>query len=346
MKIKTFTTSLFVLLATIPPAASAQSALETLPAVAETTPLEQFFDGTVEAVNQATVSAQTSGRVAEILFDVDDYVEAGSVIVRFTNVEQQAALGRARSTLREAEARQTQAESEYQRARSLYDAGSGSERELNAAVASRDSARARVEAAAAAVKSAQQQVDYTAVRAPYPGIVTRRSIELGESVSPGQPLMSGLSLDQLRVVVDLPQEVAAAVRKMKKARVIAGDASVEPTGITVFPFADRATNTFQVRLDLPEGQYGLYPGMFVKTAFVVGQAERLLMPKSALVRRSEMTGVYVAHPDGAIRLRQLRLGSAFGPRVEVLAGLATGEQIVTDPVAAGIFVKAGNINEQ
>ncbi|MDJ0656230.1 MAG: efflux RND transporter periplasmic adaptor subunit [Xanthomonadales bacterium] len=330
-----------LLLAAGPALVNAQPALETLPAVTETTPLEQLFDGTVEAVNQATVSAQTSGRISEILFDVDDYVEAGTVIVRFTSVEQRAALERARSSLREAEARRIQAESEYQRTRALYDAGSGSERELNAAVAARDSARARVEAAQAAVQSAQQQVDYTEVKAPYPGIVTRRSVEVGEAVSPGQPLMSGLSLDQLRVVVDLPQEVAAAVRSMKKARVVAGDTSVEPTRITVFPFADRATNTFQVRLDLPEGQYGLYPGMFVKTAFVVGQADRLLIPESSLVRRSEMTGVYVAYPDGEVRLRQLRLGPSFGQRVEVLAGLEAGEQIVTDPVAAGIFVKAG-----
>ena len=83
---------------------------ETLPfetAVAEMAraPLERVYDGTVEAVNQATMSAQTAGRIAEVFFDVDDYVEPGEPIVRFTDVEQQSALRQAKAALEEALAR-------------------------------------------------------------------------------------------------------------------------------------------------------------------------------------------------------------------------------------------------
>ena len=302
-------------------------------------PLERVYDGTVEAVNQATMSAQTSGRIAEVYYDVDDYVEPGEPIVRFTNTEQQAALQQARASLSEALARQNQAAEEFSRAEALFESGSSSKREYDAAVAARDAANARVAAARSAVESANQQLEYTLVRAPYPGIVTERHVEVGEAVAVGQPLMSGLSLDSLRVVANLPQQVAAKVREHEAAFVLTGEGRVEATDITIFPFADAASNTFTVRVNLPDGQYQLYPGMFVKIAFVVGDAERLLVPTAALVRRSEVTGVYVVDRNERVRLRQVRVGNRFDDRIEVLAGLAEGERIALDPVAAGIFVK-------
>ena len=137
------------------------------------------------------------------------------------------------------------------------------------------------------------------VTAPYPGIVTERHIEVGESVTPGQPLMSGLALERLRVVVDLPQSVASEVRKKPSAALITGEGRVEAEEITLFPIADPVTNTFRVRLDLPEGQYGLYPGMFVKAAFAIGEAERLLVPASAVPHRSEDVGGICSAPRPA-----------------------------------------------
>lgn len=311
----------------------------TAPAVLEQAPLERLYDGTVEAVNQATVSAQTSGRIAEIFYDIDDYVEAGSVIIRFTQVEQAAALERARANLEEALARQKEAAEEFVRAEGLYEAGSGSRREYDQALAARDSANARVAAARSAIAQAQQQVEYTRVRAPYAGIVTERHVEVGESVTVGQPLMSGLSLEALRVLVDLPQGVANTLREQPAAAVLTDAGRITPTGIIVFPFADASTNTFRVRMELPEGQFGLYPGMFAKVAVTVGVARRLLVPDEALVRRSEVTGVYVVGTNDEVRFRQVRIGNRFGERTEILAGLEAGERVATDPVGAGIYVK-------
>ncbi len=322
------------------PVAAAELPFETVAVETAQAPLERLYDGTVEAVNQATMSAQTSGRIAEVYYDVDDYVEPGEPIVRFTNREQEAALRQAEAALTEALARQNQASEEFSRAKALFDAGSSSKREYDQAVATRDAANARVEAARSAVAAAEQQLEYTLVRAPYPGIVTERHVEVGEAVSVGQPLMSGLSLDSLRVVTNLPQQVAAMVREHMSAGVLTEEGRVEATDITIFPFADPASNTFTVRVSLPDGQYRLYPGMFVKVAFVIGDAERLLVPAAALVRRSEVTGVYVVGDEDRVRLRQVRVGNRFGDRVEVLAGLAEGERIALDPVAAGIHVKS------
>jgi len=302
-------------------------------------PLERLFDGTVEAVNQATMSAQTSGRVAEVFFDVDDYVQAGQPIVRFTDVEQQSALRQAKATLDEAIARSNQAAEEFERVSGLFDSGSASKREYDQALAARDAASARVAAARSAVEAAEQQLEYTIVRAPYAGIVTERHVEVGEAVSVGQPLMSGLSLEALRVVVNVPQQVAEKVREHLTAYVLTGEGRVPSSRVTIFPYAHTASNTFTVRVDLPAGQFSLYPGMFVKVAFVVGQAQRLLVPTTALVRRSEVTGVYVVGDEQQVRMRQVRIGGTFDDRTEILAGLSAGETVAEDPVKAGIYLK-------
>ncbi len=323
-------------------------AAETLPfdtAAAEMAraPLERVYDGTVEAVNQATMSAQTAGRIAEVFYDVDDYVESGQPIVRFTDIEQQSALRQARAVLEEALAREKQAAAEFRRAEGLFESGSSSKREYDQALAARDAAMARVAAARSAVQTAEQQLDYTLVRAPYAGIVTERHVEVGEAVSVGQPLMSGLSLESLRVVVNLPQEAAARVREHRTAFILTDEGRVEAENITIFPFAHSASNTFTVRIDLPQGQFALYPGMFVKVAFVIGDAERLLIPSRALLRRSEVTGVYVVSTDGEVRLRQVRAGNTFNDQTEILAGLSAGERIALDPVRAGIYVKSQTV---
>lgn len=314
--------------------------LETAAAEMARAPLERVYDGTVEAVNQATMSAQTAGRIAEVFFDVDDYVEPGEPIVRFTDVEQQSALRQAKAALEEALARQKQAQADFSRAEGLFESGSSSRREYDQALAARDAAVARAAAARSAVQTAEQQAEYTLVRAPYAGIVTERHVEVGEAVAVGQPLMSGLSLESLRVVVSLPQQVAARVREHETAYVLSDEGRVKAESVTIFPFAHSASNTFTVRIELPEGQFALYPGMFVKVALVIGDAERLLVPTRALLRRSEVTGVYVVSTDGDVRLRQVRAGNTFDDQTEILAGLGAGERVALNPVRAGIYVKS------
>ena len=318
--------------------AEGHESLATATAGYELAAIERIFDGTVEAVHQSTVSAQTGGRIAELNYDVDDFVEVGSVLVRFTDEEQQAAVRQVEAQLAESRARLTESEEEYRRAQNLQQRGLGSQRDLDRALAARESAIARVAASESTVEAARQKLDYTTVKAPYAGIVTKRFVELGETVSPGQPLLSGLSLERLRVAVDLPQSVAVEVRKNPVAAVITSEGRVTTENITLFPVADTVTNTFRVRLDLPEGQFGLYPGMFVKAAFAIGEARRLLIPTEAVLHRSEVTAVYVVSED-SIRLRQVRTGQHFDESVEILSGLSAGESVALDPVIAGMVAK-------
>lgn len=321
-----------------PGSAVAELPLPTAPVVYEVAPRERIWDGRIEAVNQATVSAQTSGRIAELPFDVNDFVDAGVVIVRFTDNEQRAALARAEADLQESNARLSQAEQEFKRFSSMIESGTISQSRFDESKANRDSARARVNAARSGVATAKEQLEYTVVRAPYPGIVAKRHVQLGEMVSPGQPLLTGLSLQTLRVNVDVPQSMFHAVRTIGKAFVYIDGQRIAAEGLTFFPVADDEANTFRVRVELPESSATVYPGMFVKVGFVVGETKRLLVPTATVLRRSELSAVYVVTTDQVV-LRQIRLGRRYGENTEVLAGLSEGEMVSLDPVSAGIFLK-------
>ena len=305
----------------------------------EVAPRERIWDGTVEAVNEATVSAQTAGRVTSILVDVNDFVEAGEVLIRLTDTEQRSALKSAQANLLGAEARAAEAAADFARIEDMFKNETVSRARMDQAKANNESAKASAASARAGVTAAREQLDYTVIRAPYAGIVSRRLVEAGESVGPGQPLMTGLSLQQLRVNVDVPQGMIDSVRQIGKAVVHYGDIDIAAESITFFPVADAASNTFRVRVNLPQTDVVLYPGMFVKVGFVVGETQRLLIPVSALVRRSELTAVYVADGRGGMGLRQVRLGHTYGDRLEILAGLDEGEQVALDPVQAGIYLK-------
>lgn len=313
---------------------SAAEALPTIQLQLESAPLERRVDGTIEAVNQGTVSAQTSGRVLEVLYDVNDFVPAGAVIIRLRSTERRADLDQAQAALTEAAAREAEARTRFERIAGLLADRAVSRQQYDQALADRDAAVARLEAARAGLTAAREGVSYTEIRAPYAGVVTRRLVEAGETVQPGTPLMSGLSLQYLRVNVDLPQSLVEKVRVIRKAAIYVGGRRIDAIRLTLSPQASPDTNTFRVRVDLPENATDLYPGMFVDVAFVTGETQRLLMPVAALVERSEVTAVYVQREDGNLVLRQVRVGHRFDDQVEVLAGLDPGDVIVTDPLRA------------
>lgn len=318
-----------------PPAARGVApALASVTVVSAAVPVERRLDGVIEAVEQGTVSAQTSGRVAALPYDVDDFVPAGAVLVRLRSTEQHAGLAAAQAAVSEAIARETQAQDRYRRIVDLYQHKVVPKAQLDEATADRDGALARVNAAQAALESAREGVAYTEVRAPYAEVVAKRLVQEGETVAPGTPLISGLSLESLRVAVDVPQSIVDQVRRLKRAAVYIGERRIEATKVTLFPEAMSPSNTFRARLDLPRDAADLYPGMFVKVAFVIGEASELLVPIECVVTRSEVTTVYVLEPDGRLSLRQVRLGDRIGDRVEVLAGLVAGDRVVLDPLAA------------
>ncbi len=296
-----------------------------------------LLDGKVEAVNRSTLSAQTSGQVTETLVDVGDLVQKGTIILKLRDTEQQAEVNRAAAAVESISARLVDAEKEYQRIKGIHERKLVSQSALDGARASRDSAEADVKAARARLARAEEQLGYTQVTAPYTGIVEKRLVEVGESVSPGTPLYSGMSLDKVRVIANIPQSNIDAVRKNRQASVyLEPDTPVRLEGdsLTFFAYADPNTSSFRVRVNLPEGTLGLYPGMYLKTSFKIGERQTLTIPIQSVVHRASLTAVYVAGKSG-VEFRQVRLGEKLKDgRQEVLSGLAVNERIALVPEQA------------
>lgn len=319
---------LFALAGFVP---AAMAAIETTPVREQTLPILRFLDARIEAVQQATVSAQTSGRVTEINVDVDDYVENGEVILRLRDNDQRAAFNAAKANYEEAS-------SEYKRVKDIY------QKKL-VAKSTLDKAEARLKSTKAELEQAREALQHTVVRAPYSGIVVERHVEVGEIARVGQPLMTGLSLEQLRAVVELPQSVVHTVRRNKHAWVMVGkdlQQRLEVTDMRISPYADPKSHTFTVKMDLPQGDHQVYPGMYTKAGFAVGEAPRLSVPAEAIARRSEVTAVYVLDEEGRWHFRQVRTGNPLPDgQVEVLAGVNAGERVALDPVAAAVAIHQG-----
>lgn len=259
------------------------------------------------------------------------------------------AKARVSSAQAQAQAAQAQADSakaQIASSRSLVEAASArvgsADAALAAASATVDASKANQEAAKAQAAQAGEVLGYTSLIAPYSGIVTERHVQLGETVSAGTPIMTGISLDQLRVVVEVPQRLINQVRAKERAVVLRDETgeAIPVKSMTIFPYADTKTNAFQVRLNLADQQANLFPGMFVKVGFVLSEGKSLVIPKQAVAIRSEVIGVYVLDAKGQPSLRQIRLGKEVdAQQVKVLAGLSAEDTIALDPVHAAIILK-------
>ncbi|MCW9048665.1 MAG: efflux RND transporter periplasmic adaptor subunit [Gammaproteobacteria bacterium] len=289
----------------------------------------RVLDALVEAVNKATVSAQTSGRVSKIYFDVNDYAKKGDVLLRLRDKDQQA-------KLRVTQADYNQALTEFNRAQELY-----TKQLIARSIV--DKAESVLKSASAKLEQAQENLEYTVVRAPYSGIMVKRHIEVGETAQPGAALFTGLSLESLRVAVNLPQDIINQVRLHKSARIKLinyENKSLTSSSMIISPYADAESHTFLVRVNLPEGDHKLYPGMAVKVEFILGSNRVLMVPASSIIHRSEVTAVYVMDDNQKLSMRQIRAGSTTDDNlVEVLAGLSENEQVTLDPISAVRYLK-------
>ena len=286
-------------------------------------------EANVEALVQTTLTSQVSGRVTEMRVDAGQTVRKGELLLRIDAREaSEVAAG--------ASAQFINAKANYERLKNL--------RQQNfISAAALDKARADFEAAQAAHGQASVSLGHASVSAPIAGIVAQRLIEQGETAAPGRALLTIYDPVGLRVTASIPQYQLPQMRAVKQARVEFPELNrwVDAKEVTLLPTADVATHVSQVRVGLPADLKGVIPGMFARVHFVVGRAQRMTVPATALVRRGEVAAVYVQSEQGRLSLRQLRLGEmSAGGETEVLAGLTAGERVVLDPVKAAIALKS------
>lgn len=300
-------------------------------------------EATLEAVTQVTVAAQVQGRVVELRVDAGDTVRKGDVLLRIDPTEAGQAVASADAGVAQAQANLANARAEYERTRSLLARGFVSQSAVDQARASFQAAEAQLRAARAGHGQAATALGYTTLAATLDGRVSERLVEVGEMAQPGRPLLTVFDPSEMRAVVDVPQfRFAALAGAQPQARVELPDSGrwLDATQVTILPAADARTHTLRVRVDLPPNLEAAMPGTFARVHFLTGEATRLAVPAAAVLRRSEITAVYVADGQGGFGLRQIRTGATLTDgSVEVLAGLRGGEEVALDPVRAGLLAR-------
>ena len=239
-----------------------------------------------------------------------------------------------------ARAAQQAATREFERQQQLFQQHYISQAALDRAEAQHKAAQAQAAAQLAAAGAARTESGFYTVKAPYDGIVSEVSVVLGDMAMPGRPLLVVYDPAALRVTAAVPQTAAQRLAGHTGAppqAELPGTAAerITPLRWQVLPALDPATHTVPLRLDLPAGTAAA-PGMFARAWLPggAGEAPRLWVPAQAVVRRAELTAVYVIGAEGRPLLRQVRLGAAGGAQVEVLSGLGAGERVALDPQAA------------
>jgi RND family efflux transporter MFP subunit len=285
-------------------------------------------EATVEAVQQSTVAAQVAGRVLEIRVDAGQRVRQGDLLMRLDAREAAGSDASAQAAL-------AQASAAYERTKNLY--------------AQKFVSQAALDQAAAAWKAAQGAAGATGaalshgwVMAPFAGIVAQRHVEQGEMAALGRPLITIFEPKGLRVIANLPQYKLAELKKADRARIEFPETGkwVDARRVEILPTVDARSHTATARLYLPDNIEGVVPGMYARAHFSIGRAQKLTVPPAAVLRRGEVTAVYVLDAKGDARLRQVRLGEAVsGGELEVLAGINSGERISLTPLKAGIDLK-------
>ena len=198
---------------------------------------------------------------------------------------------------------------------------------LAAASAGRDAANAA--AAATAVT-----VTYATLTAPFDGIVTERSAEPGSMATPGSPLLTLEDPTAYRLEATLDESRATHIARGNEVKVRLDTEATSMSGRVVeIARVDPTSHSFHVKIDLPAG-FAVRSGQFGRASFSGPTRRAVTIPSLALVRRGQLTFVFVADTDHRVHLRAVSTGDAEGDRTEVLAGLREGDRVVTSPVAS------------
>src|SRR5574343_250759 len=255
------------------------------------------LDGVVEAVRQATVAAQATGRVASLLVKVGDRVKAGQVLATIDDRDTQTGVARSQAQV----------------------------------------AQAGRQGAGAGAQQARLAQSFTQVTAPFDGYVSETLAQAGDLAVPGKPVATVYAPQPLRVVVQLPAAMAPQARSAQRAELQAGGQWVAPTALHSVAAADPVSQTLTWKLDVGASAAAqLLPGQQTRVRFVGGLVQRMVVPHAAVLRRGELTAVYVAGDKGFV-LKAVRLGAEQGAAgIEGLAGLKAGDAVAVNAVQAGL----------
>ncbi|MEP0548330.1 MAG: efflux RND transporter periplasmic adaptor subunit [Rhodothermales bacterium] len=304
--------------------------------VAEASTFEDVIEmtGTIEAPDDATLSAEASGTLTA-LAPLGTTIRRGGTVAQINATMGQAGVAQAQASLEAAQAQAALAEDRYRREEPLLQDSIISAMEFESVRTQRAAARAQVAQARAALAQAQQQLAYTRVTAPFTGTVEERFAERGEQVAPGVPVVRLVSTEQVKVQAGVPERYAGDIEVGTPVRIVPQAYNVPPMRGTV-TFVGRAINpqnrTFPIEVGLPNEAGQLKPEMIVRLEVQRQQFENVItLPLAAIVRDERGTSVLVVREegDGLVAQRQpTELGAQSGGYVVVTSGVEPGDRVI------------------
>lgn len=303
--------------------------------------------GTLRAAETSQLAAQMMGNIVEIRVHEGDQVKRGQVLAVIDDAQPRAALDRAMAAdlaaqqeISASESNFTLAEATFKRYQTLYDRKSVSPQEFDevkaryqATQACREMARAGQAQAKAAVQQARVALGYTHIAAPFDGRVTEKKADVGTLASPGMPIFTVEDLRLYRLEATVNETDLRYVRQGEQVPVLIdalGDRELQGKVIEIVPAVDSASRSFLVKIEVPSGP-ALRSGLFGRTKFMRGERMALLIPRTAIVERGQLQGIYLLDQNRIAGLRYVTLGKPSAQQVEVLAGLEAGDRLIADP---------------
>jgi len=310
----------------LPTAAPAQQAL--------------LLPGDVQAFQEASIYARTSGYLGHWYTDIGTHVKSGQLLADIQSPEVDAQLSQARADAATAAANYQIARVTAARWEEMFKSNAVSQQSSEENVSTMKAKQAMLLAAQANVDRLQQLQSFEKVVAPFDGVVTVRNVDVGALVDAGNggtpaALFRVAEIDRLRVFVNVPQDNAADVLPGAGAtltlpqypgRTFAG--AVARTAGAIDP----ASRTLRVEVDIDNPDGTVMPGAFGEVSLVLTDAKPLLsLPSNALLFRPEGVEVATVDGKGAVTLMPVTLGRDFGTRVEIRTGLTGREKVIVNP---------------
>lgn len=269
----------------------------------------------LETVEKSAAASQQAQAAASAKRDL-----AKSDLDRITQLASQNATSRQK--LDEAEAQFKAAAASYQEASDTS----------NSFLSRKAEVTARIEQAKAEIENTQVMLSYAQIKSPINGMITRKTVDVGDLASPGVILLEieDSQTYRLEALVDEAQVHRVALGDSVPVIIDAfGEEPLTGTVSQILPSAEQNTRTFVVKVDIPIRE-GLRTGMFGRARFAIGEKSALTIPATALLTRGQLTGVYAVGADHIARWRLITVGKTYDGKIEVLSGLNEGEIIVTD----------------
>jgi RND family efflux transporter MFP subunit len=303
--------------------------------------------GTLRAAETTQLAAQMMGNIVQVRVHEGDHVQRGQVLAVIDDAQPRAALDRstaaalaAEQEISASEADFTLADATFKRYQTLYDRKSVSPQEFDeikaryqAAQARREMARAGRAQAKAALQQARTALSYTHILAPFDGLITEKKADVGTLATPGMPIFTVEDLRRYRLEATVNETDLRYVRQGEPVSVLIdalGDRELKGKVTEIVPAANPESRSFLVKVELPSDP-ALRSGLFGRAQFTRGERAGLLIPRTAVVERGQLQGIYVVDLNRIAGLRYITLGKPAAQQVEVLAGLQAGETLISDP---------------